>query len=211
MNTSESITGIKEQFTIKLNPNLRRPVTYVDGMAALIDTGAEIPVLSVDKDYIIQGLNGKCILEECSIGGFGGECKGKVYEIEKLELGKLIFPNIKVFVPDDKIDGFDLIISATMLYGLEYDINTKTHSLTITVPQDEQLVRNVSIESKDGKLVVLLNGKRVDDDNVLSLSNATTNLSQINAILNHVKDRNRKIEDLSKTRNPSLSEKEILQ
>lgn len=207
MKTPEGTVGIKEQFTIKLNPNLRRPVTYIDGLAALIDTGAEIPVLSADEDFIIQGLNGKCVLEEGSIGGFGGECKGKVYEIEKLELGKLIFPNMKIFVPNDKIDGFDLIISATMLYGLDYDINTKTHSMTITIPQDEQLVRNISIESKDGKLVVLLNGNRVDDDHVLSLSNATTNLSQINTILQHSKDRNIEIEKLSKSQSLSLSNK----
>lgn len=176
MNKTKDIIGIKEQFTIKLNPNLRRPATYIDGMAALIDTGAEIPVLSVDEDYILQGLNGKCVLEEAVITGFGGECKGKIYEIEKLELGKLIFPNIKMFVPNDKIDGFDLIISATMLYGLDYNINTKTHLMTVTIPQDEQLIRNVSIESKEGKLIVLLNGNYID--NAILGFNNVSNLTQ---------------------------------
>lgn len=52
---------------------------------------------------------------------------------------------------------YNLILSSTMFDGLIYEINTRFHTLNITAINDSDLVRNLRVIDKDGKIHVLCN------------------------------------------------------
>ena len=53
---------------------------------------------------------------------------------------------------------FNFILSAAMFDGLIYQKDTVNHVLNIDVPDTESIVRNLRIESRDGRQFVLCNG-----------------------------------------------------
>jgi len=191
--------GIKSEFVLRLSEDYKKPTINIDEMVVLIDTGADVPTFMLTEKQLKDVYNAKLFKsvddkgEPLKIGGFGGKCTGKIYELEMFKLGELIFPNMRVFVPDNGIKGIDIVISASMFDGLMYDIDTINHTLTVHVPEKEQLIRRVKLEDKDGNIIVLLNGKRVDDNAVLGF-NSATNFTQINSTLNNSQERQMQIE-----------------
>lgn len=53
--------------------------------------------------------------------------------------------------------GYSLILSASMFYGLIYEVDTVNYKLNITVPDNQSLVRNLHIKDSQGNMHVLAN------------------------------------------------------
>lgn len=148
---------MKMSLTQNLVEDVSRPIiaNYYGGLA-LIDTGAEIPVCTLPVMVLEKMFQAELRMRNASITGFGGDDYGDIYTIGTIELQGIIYPNIPVFVPRrNRILGFRWILSATMLDRLEYNINMKTHTMTINIPDDESNVRNLRLYDKDGKIHIL--------------------------------------------------------
>lgn len=147
-----------KQFTLNMNNRYQRPIIELKSwhnLEALLDTGAFFPVWIMDED-ILKILGGKCIRKQVLFGGFGGETKGNLYELQSMVIGDLIFPNTHIIACKDlKNVPFQLVLSATMFNGLIYEIDSKNYKLNITIPDDESTVRNLRIKDSDGKLHIL--------------------------------------------------------
>lgn len=147
-----------KQITLDLVKNNLRPIVQLknwNNFRALLDTGAFFPVWTVDES-LLKILGGKCIRKEVPFGGFGGETKGNLYELESIVIGDLVFPNTHIIACKDlKNVPFQLVLSATMFHGLIYEIDSKNYKLNITIPDDESMVRNLRIEDSGGKLHIL--------------------------------------------------------
>lgn len=79
-----------------------------------------------------------------------------------LRVGDLIFPDMHIVANSDLNTSYNLILSATMFNGLIYEIDTYYHKLNITVLNDSDLVRNLRVVNKDGKIHVLYNAGEPD-------------------------------------------------
>ena len=149
---------MKSEFVIRLDKFEGRPVLRLDNdIAALLDTGAEIPVYTLGAESLKLIYDAELVLENVSIGGFGGKHYGDVYKLKFFRLGNLVYPNIHIFVTDFD-NRFPFILSASMFYGLIYEVDTKRHALTVRIPDDESEVRNLRIVREDGGLYVMAGG-----------------------------------------------------
>lgn len=120
-----------------------------------MDTGAFFPIWTAEEG-MLHDLGGKIVKQDVSFSGFGGTTKGNLYELQKLIIGDLIFPNTHIVACKDLKDvPFQLILSATMFYGLIYEIDTRHYKFNITIPEHESNVRNPRIEDSNGKLHIL--------------------------------------------------------
>jgi len=147
-----------EQFTMTLNENFQRPMIYLSnwyGLNALLDTGALFPVWTA-KEEVLRNLGGILIKKNIKFLGFGGEATGNLYRVQRISIGKLIFPEMSIlscnklnYVP------YHIILSATMFHHLIYEIDSKNHKLNITIPDGESIVRVLKIEDSNGNLHIL--------------------------------------------------------
>lgn len=146
------------QFTMKLDKKSQRPVVVLkNGLTALLDTGAYIPVWTDDEDILISFLGAEFIRNHVQMSGFGGVTYGNLYKVN-IDVGGILYPNMHI-IANNSIDAtFNFILSATMFDGLLYQIDTVHHVLNIDVPDTESIVRNLRIESRDGQQFVLCNG-----------------------------------------------------
>lgn len=71
--------------------------------------------------------------------------------------GELVFPNMHIVANSELNTSYNLILSATMFDGLIYEINMKTHRLSISVPDEETLVRNLRVIDSGGSIHILCN------------------------------------------------------
>ena len=147
-----------KQFILNINSRYQRPIIQLDSwynFEALLDTGAFFPVWTADEG-ILNALGGKCVKDNVVFGGFGGETRGNLYELKSMLIGGLIFPRIHMIACKDLKDvPFQLILSATMFSGLIYEIDDKNHKLNVTIPDDESMVRNLTIKDSEGKLHIM--------------------------------------------------------
>lgn len=122
---------------------------------ALLDTGAFFPIWTAEE-RILNDLGGKIVKQDVCFSGFGGTTKGNLYELQKLIIGDLIFPNTHIVACKDlKYVPFQLILSATMFYGLIYEIDAKYYKFNVTIPDNESNVRYLRIEDSNGRLHIL--------------------------------------------------------
>ena len=147
-----------KQFILSLMKNSLRPVVKLESwnnFRALLDTGAFFPIWTAEEK-ILNDLGGRMLRKDVSFSGFGGSTKGNLYEVEKIVIGDLIFPNTHIVACKDLSDvPFQLILSATMFQNLVYEIDDKNHKLNVTIPDDESNVRNLLIEDSNCRLHVL--------------------------------------------------------
>ncbi len=144
-----------KQITLRLDATQQRPVVLLgNGMRALLDTGAYIPVWLGDESIISEDLGGELIQKDFEFSGFGGKAKGNLYKMT-VQIGDLIYPNMTIIANNDLELPFHLILSATMFQRLRYEIDDGNHMLNITVPDTESVVRNLKVVSKDGETFVL--------------------------------------------------------
>ena len=150
------------QFTLPLDDTQRRPTILLnEALTALFDTGAYMPIWTDDENILISELDGKLVKENVPFTGFGEETTGNLYQVT-ITVGQLIFPNMHIIANSELETSYNLILSATMFEGLSYEINTHTHNIVFTVFKDEDLVRNIVIEDKDGEIHVLCFSGNVD-------------------------------------------------
>ena len=144
-----------KQFTLRLDATQQRPVVLLKNtLTALLDTGAYIPVWTDDEDILVSELGGRLVKRNVPFTGFGGTAYGNLYKVT-LEVGELIFSDMHIVANSELNTSYNLILSATMFDGLVYEINTKTHSLSVTVPDDKSIVRNLRIIDSNGNIYVL--------------------------------------------------------
>lgn len=147
-----------QQAILNLDKTQQRPVVQLkNGVLALLDTGAFIPVWVGSKELLVRKFNAKFIKKSVPISGFGGKTSGDLYQVT-IDVGILTFPDLPIIVNSELICPFNMILSATMFNGLIYEVNDITHHLNITIPDGESIVRNIKIKDKSGKLHVLANG-----------------------------------------------------
>ncbi len=147
-----------KQFTMKLDKKHQRPVVVLkNGLTALFDTGAYIPVWTDDEDILVSFLGAEFIRNDVQLSGFGGVAYGNLYKVS-IDVGGILYPNMHIIANNDIDASFNFILSATMFDGLIYQIDTVNHVLNIDVPDSESIVRNLRVESRDGRQFVLCNG-----------------------------------------------------
>lgn len=147
-----------KQFTMKLESKHQRPVAVLkNGLTALVDTGAYIPVWTEDEDILVSLLGAELVRKNVQISDFGGVAYGNLYKVN-MDIGGILYPSMHI-VANNEIDAsFNLILSATMFDGLIYQVDTVRHVLNIDVPDTESTVRNLRIVDRDGRQFVLCNG-----------------------------------------------------
>lgn len=91
--------------------------------------------------------------------GFGGSCSGDLYIIPKLVVGSLHYTQLPVVVCDlSGTQKFRLILSATMLSGLIYEIDEVNHRLNVTIPSGTSTVRKLTISESGNRLAIACSG-----------------------------------------------------
>ena len=151
-----------KQFTLKLDKNRQRPVVLLsNGLTALLDTGAYIPVWTDVEDILVSDMGAELIKENVPLSGFGGSTYGNLYKVS-IDIGGIFYPNMHIIANNDINAPFNLILSATMFDGLIYQIDTINHVLNIDIPDHESSIRNLRIENKHGKQLVLCSGQVVE-------------------------------------------------
>ena len=144
-----------KQMTLTLDNQQQRPVIRLEnGLRALLDTGAYIPVWTDDESILVEKLGAEMVAEGVSFTGFGGKATGNLYKVT-LQLGDLIYPNMIIISNDDLEVPFNMILGATMFQNLIYEIDDRNHRLNITIPDEESKVRNLRIVNSDGMIHVL--------------------------------------------------------
>ena len=146
-----------KQMTLQLDSRQQRPVVRLkNGLRALLDTGAYIPVWTDDEDILVENLGASIITKDVSFSGFGGEARGNLYKVS-LNVGELYYPNMTIIVNQDLDTPFNLILSATMFQNLIYEVDDKNHRMNIMIPDEESMVRNLRIEDSGGQIHILCN------------------------------------------------------
>ena len=144
-----------KQFTLPLDATQQRPVVLLkNSLTALLDTGAYIPIWTDEEDILVSVLGGKLIKKDVPFTGFGGTACGNLYQIS-LEIGNLVFPNMHIIANSELNTSYNLILSATMFDGLIYEINTKTHRLNVSIPNEETYIRNLRVIDSNGSIHIL--------------------------------------------------------
>lgn len=133
----------------------QRPVVILNnGLTALFDTGAYIPVWTDDEDILVSELDAVLVRKDMPLSGFGGSTFGNLYKVN-LDVGGILYPSMHIIANNEINATFNLILSATMFAGLIYQIDTVNHMLNIEIPGWESNVRNLRIVNADGKICVL--------------------------------------------------------
>lgn len=151
------------QFTLNLDKKSQRPTVVLDGVLAMLDTGASFPVWVDDEDILVSLLDGKLVKRDVKFGGFGGMTTGNLYQLNNFILGDLIFPNMYIVSCTDLNVPFNMILSATMFSNLIYEIDDRNKKFNVTIPDSESVVRRLVIEDTSGKLHVLCNSEEIFD------------------------------------------------
>ncbi|MBR0172794.1 MAG: retropepsin-like domain-containing protein [Lachnospiraceae bacterium] len=143
---------------MKLDANSQRPVIVMEQLKnyeALLDTGASFPVWVTDES-LLRRLGGQLIKEDVEFHVFSNvPVKGNIYRIDNFRIGKITFKRFYFVASLDRSNKFQMILSATVFRGLEYTINDKEHTLTISFPDGESCERELIIQDSAGRLQIL--------------------------------------------------------
>ena len=144
------------EFQLQLIADNQRPIVNMrdTNISAMLDTGSIFPVWIADEKLLVNYMHATLIKERVPFGGFGGEAIGNLYRIPMLNLGDLEYPNIYMIAHRMNLP-FHMIISATMLNRLRYEVDDENHVLTITIPEGQSHIRKLTITDSQGKLHVL--------------------------------------------------------
>lgn len=141
----------------KLSTSTTRPMLRIGKTVALLDTGAEIPVwLSDFTSFKLFFPDAKLKLESAPLKGFGETVYCPVYTCT-LKLGTLTYKDMPIlFYPMQNVN-YQLILSASMFYALNYTIDNINSKLIIEVPEGQSLLRRLHINDSQGNMHVLAN------------------------------------------------------
>lgn len=130
-------------------------VVLENGLQALIDTGAKIPVWTKSEELLLAYYpNAEKVLDSVEIGLLEGTAKGSIWKID-LVFGKLIFPRIPVFVCSSNEVEYTFLFSNSMFRRLEIRLDQFKDTFHVIIPDGENEVRNLSFFI-NGKNIVLV-------------------------------------------------------
>lgn len=140
----------------KLDRSFERPtIKLSSNMLALLDTGAYIPVWTDDVLLLKEFYHATLQKERFEFSGFGGKTYGDLYRVH-FTMGKLSYPAMPIIASAEFADApFSVILSATMLHGLIYEIDTINGFLKIQAVSESDLVRNITVFDKKGQKHIL--------------------------------------------------------
>ena len=145
------------QFTLPLYAELDRPVMPLPdwyNFNAMLDTGALFPVWIDDEELLIK-TGAVSVKEKVVFGGIGGKAYGKLYQIPYFKFGDLVYPNMHIICYPMENRTCHMLLSSTMFYGLRCEIDYENHKLNVTIPDGQQITRNLVIRDSGGKLHVV--------------------------------------------------------
>lgn len=120
-----------------------------------MDTGALFPVW-IATEEVLRGIGGILMKRNIKFSGFGGEATGNLYRLQKVLIGKLIFPEMAIISCKERNHvPYHIILSAIMFRNLIYEIDAKNHKFNVTIPDGESIVRTLKIEDSNGRLYIL--------------------------------------------------------
>lgn len=161
------------QFTLGIEYDRTRPVLRLrtfKGYRALLDTGAVVPLWTNKEFLLADELDGTLVKKNVVIEGLGGSATGNLYELPVVQLGDLVYPSFHIVsCPQFENEPYDLILSATMLDHLIYEIDTKHHKLNIEIPDEESNVRDMRVTYESGRWVVFCQSAVCEEDCVEDL------------------------------------------
>ena len=155
-----------KEFSIPLKKDYQRPVIELYNLSTLIDTGAIIPVFSMEVSNIKKYFDIKLVLQDGIIGGFDGFVKGSVYSIKNFQVGELIFNDFEVFVPVKPTLQFSFLLSATLFYGMSYEVDNINEKFTVRMKDEQNLERDFKIKSLNNKLYPQIDGVLIQDTDI---------------------------------------------
>ena len=156
-----------KEFSIPLKRKFERPVIELYKLDSLIDTGAVIPVFSIVPVVFEKYFDSKLILKDEFIGGIGGYEKGAVYSIKDFRIGNLIFNDFEVFVPNRPKIRFPFLLSATLFYGMDYEIDTINEKFIVRMKDEQSFEREFKIKDLNGKLYPQIDGTLIQDTDII--------------------------------------------
>lgn len=144
---------------IELQPPFWRPIIRLYGYAALVDTGAVVPVVSLPRALMIKRFQAKLIKDNVSVGGFGGgNSVGDLYSLNNFYIHKFHFKTLECFVPYKPDKDFPIILSVPLFYHTHYEFRADESKMIINV-MDDKLVNNVFlIKDLTQRICVQVNG-----------------------------------------------------
>lgn len=152
-----------KEFSIPLKKDYQRPVIELYNLSTLIDTGAVIPVFSMEVPNIQKYFETKLILDDGYIGGFDGIVKGSVYSIKNFQVGELIFNDFEVFVPKKPRLQYSFLLSATLFFGMEYTFDMINNNFIVRMKDEQKFEREFKIKNLNGKLYPQIDGILIQD------------------------------------------------
>ena len=152
------------EFLLELSKDYFCPVVKVSKIEAMISTDITIPVFFIPLPIVELAFNAKMVLNDAKIFGFCGECHGKVYEMDKFEVGKRIFEPFQFFVPDNPVSKHPILLPASMFYGMKYEFDTIQKVFKVKYLEKEELYRSFQLRNLDRKLVAQVNDTLIPDD-----------------------------------------------
>lgn len=152
-----------KEFSIPLKKDYQRPVIELYKLPTLIDTGSVIPVFSIYPAIFEKYFESEKILETGFIEGFGGEEKGSVYSIKNFQVGELIFNDFEVFVPIEPHVKFPFLLSATLFYGMNYEVDNINGKFIVQMKDEQNFERDFKIKSLKNKLYPQIDGVLIQD------------------------------------------------
>ena len=152
-----------KEFSIPLKKDYEHPVIELYNPSTLIDTGAIIPVFSLEVSNIKKYFDIKLVLQDGFIGGFDGIFRGSVYSIKNFEVGKLIFNDFEVFVPREPKVKYPFLLSATLFYGMDYEFDTINGNFIVKMKDEQKFEREFKIKELRGQLYPQIDGVLIQD------------------------------------------------
>ena len=154
---------LMKEFSIPMKKNYYRPVIELYNLPTLIDTGSVIPVFSIFPTTLEKYFDINLILDNYSIESFGGEERGSVYSIKNFKIGELIFNNFEVFVPYRPKLQFPFLLSATLFFGINYEIDNINNNFIVKMNDEQNFEIDFKIKEIRGKLYPQIDGVLIQD------------------------------------------------
>ena len=138
---------MRKECVFPLEFSAGRPLIALEhfhNLLALIDTGASIPVWAAEEGLLTEFFHPRLVRENVAYSGFGGATEGNLYRID-FKLGDICYPDLPIVTGRGfELAPFDMIISATMLEGFLYQIDTVKKNMLIqgedTLFQEKRII-----------------------------------------------------------------------
>lgn len=146
--------------TFPFDEDSSKPVFYQkvgnEVISILVDTGASLPLWTDGLDRFLTIFPEAEYLGPGETFGVGGRAEGVWYKTV-FAMGDITYTSLPILCLKKSIDefAFSMLLSYTMLYGLDYLVRSKRHQLVIYPEIASDLVRNLTIVDKDGSKIVV--------------------------------------------------------